>query len=133
MSSYPFVVHEREVPVEREDESGVTWQTLTSSDRTPTRELTSGLCRMTPGAELSLHRHPALEIYYFLEGTGIVWLGDVRHDVEPGVTVSIPADYPHGVRNTGPGILKFFYVFPTDSYTEIVYTAVDGPAPVAPT
>ena len=133
MSSHPFVVHERMVPVEREDDSGVTWQTLTSSDRTPTRELTSGLCRMAPGAELALHRHPALEIYHFLEGTGVVWLGDARHDVEPGVTVSIPADYPHGVLNTGADVLKFFYVFPTDSYSEIVYTAVDGASGAAAT
>ncbi len=133
MSSYPFVIHERAVPIEREDESGVTWQTLTSADRTPTRELTSGVCRMAPGAELALHRHPALEIYYFLEGTGVVWLGDVRHDVEPGVTVSIPADYPHGVLNTGAGVLKFFYVFPTDSYSEIVYTAVDRASGTAAT
>ena len=65
MSAQSYVVEETSVPVEREDDSGVSWRTLTSADRTPTRELTSGVCEIEPGGELVLHRHPVLELYYF--------------------------------------------------------------------
>jgi quercetin dioxygenase-like cupin family protein len=129
LSIQAYVVEETSVPVEREDDSGVSWRTLTSADRTPTRELTSGVCEIEPGGELVLHRHPVLELYYFLEGAGIVRLDDVERAVEPGVTVSIPADLPHGIRNTGMSVLKLFYVFPADSFSQIVYTNVDRRVP----
>ena len=122
MSAQAYVVDEASVPVESEDDSGVSWRTLTSSDRTPTRELTSGVCEITPGGVLALHRHPTLELYYFLEGTGVVQLGDAERPVAPGVTVSIPADLPHALRNTGDTVLRLFYVFPADSFSQIVYT-----------
>jgi quercetin dioxygenase-like cupin family protein len=57
-----------------------------------------------------------------------VTLGDGRHPVHPGVTISIPADAPHGVRNSGSGTLKFFYVFPVDSFSEVEYTMLEEPA-----
>jgi quercetin dioxygenase-like cupin family protein len=129
LSAQSYVVEETSVPVEREDDSGVSWRTLTSADRTPTRELTSGVCEIEPGGELVLHRHPVLELYYFLEGTGVVRLDDVERAVKAGVTVSIPADLPHGIRNTGTSVLKLFYVFPTDSFSQIVYTNVDRRLP----
>jgi quercetin dioxygenase-like cupin family protein len=124
MSMEAFVVEEANVPVEREDDSGVSWRTLTSADRTPTRQLTSGVCEIAPGGALALHRHPTLELYYFLEGTGIVRLDDAEHAARPGVTVSIPADLPHGIRNTGKSVLRLFYVFPADSFSQIIYSDV---------
>lgn len=125
MTGEAYVVQERTVPVEIEEGSGVSWRTLTSADRTPTRQLTSGVCDIAPGGALGLHRHPTLELYYFLEGSGIVWLGDKQQQVAPGVTISIPADLPHGIDNTGDSVLRLFYVFPADSFSEIVYTDVD--------
>jgi len=122
-----FVVEESTVAVEREEHTGVSWRTLTSADRTPTRGVTSGVCEIAPGGVLGFHRHPTLELYYFLEGTALLWLNDAEHAVRPGLTVSIPADVPHGIRNTGTSVLKFFYVFPADSYTDIVYTDVERP------
>ena len=120
-----YVVDEARGAVEREDAPGVSWRTLTSADRTPTRELTSGVCEIEPGGMLALHRHPTLELYYFLEGTGLVWLGDREQVVGPGVAVSIPADLPHGIHNTGASRLRLFYVFPADSFDQIVYTDVE--------
>ena len=65
----------------------MTWRTLTSADRTPTRALTTGVCEIAPGGELLLHRHAPLELYYFLEGTGVVTLGATERAVKPGSTV----------------------------------------------
>jgi len=122
MSRAPFVVEEGAVEVESGEDRGVIWRTLTSADRTPTSELTSGVCEIAPGCELALHRHPPLELYYFLEGTGVVTLGASDHAVRAGTTISIPGDTPHRIRNTGTATLKLFYVFPTASFTEVEYT-----------
>jgi quercetin dioxygenase-like cupin family protein len=118
----PYVTEERETPLESGDDVGVTWRTLTSADRTPTRILTSGVCEIEPGGSLDLHRHPPLELYYFLEGSGVVTLGDREQRVSPGTTISIPGDVPHAIRNDGTATLKLFYVFPVDSFSDVVYT-----------
>ena len=131
MTAEAYVGEELSVPVECEDDTGVSWRTLTSADRTPTRQLTSGVCEIAPGGALGLHRHPTLELYYFLEGSGIVWLGTKEQRVAPGITISIPADLPHGIHNTGDSVLRLFYVFPADSFSEIVYTDVEPASPPA--
>jgi quercetin dioxygenase-like cupin family protein len=117
-----YVTEEKAVPLESGEDVGVTWRTLTSSDRTPTSTLTSGVCEIAPGGVLDLHRHPPLELYYFLEGTGVVRIGDREQRVVPGTTISIPGNVPHGIRNDGPGLLKLFYVFPVDSFGDVEYT-----------
>jgi quercetin dioxygenase-like cupin family protein len=124
----PFLIEESDVAVElgtAEDGAGLSWRTLISADRTPTRELSGGVCEILPGGALVLHRHPTLELYYFLEGEGVVRLGDQERKVRPGTTVSIPADAPHGIRNTGDSTLKLFYVFPVDSFDTVEYTMLE--------
>ena len=125
MATKPMAIEERSVEVESGDDRGVTWRTLTSADRTPTTQLTSGVCEIAPGGELALHRHPPLELYYFLEGTGIVTLDRDDHVVRPGSTVYIPGGTPHRIRNNGTTLLKLFYVFPVDSFGEVEYTMLD--------
>jgi quercetin dioxygenase-like cupin family protein len=125
MLPHPYLVEESAVPVESGEDVGVTWRTLTSADRTPTAQLTTGVCEIAPGGELALHRHPTLELYYFLEGSGLVRLGGAERSVRPGITVSIPADLPHGIRNTGTLPLRLFYVFPVDSFSEVRYTNLE--------
>lgn len=122
MGSEPVIVEEHAVAIEAGDDRGVTWRTLTSADRTATRQLTSGVCEIAPGGELALHRHPPLELYYFLEGTGVVTLGAEDHRVQPGSTVYIPGGTAHRIRNDGASPLKLFYVFPVDSFGEVEYT-----------
>jgi len=122
MPMQAYLVHEALVPVESGEDAGVTWRTLTSSDRTPTRQLTSGVCEIEPGGMLGLHRHPPLELYHFLAGEGVVTLGAEERRVGPGDTISIPGDLPHAIRNDGKTLLKLFYVFPVDSFPEVEYT-----------
>jgi quercetin dioxygenase-like cupin family protein len=125
MLPQPVVVEEGKVEVERGEERGVTWRTLTSADRTRTWGLTTGVCEIEPGGELGLHTHPPLEVYYFLEGTGVVTLGSQDHAVRPGSTVYIPGGLPHRIYNDGTTRLKLFYVFPVDSYSTVEYTMLD--------
>jgi mannose-6-phosphate isomerase-like protein (cupin superfamily) len=88
------------------------------------RRLPAASVRSRPGGALVLHRHPVLEVYYFLEGSGLVTLDGTERSVQLGVTVSIPADVPHAIRNTGAGPLKLFYAFPVDSFSEVLYTTL---------
>jgi quercetin dioxygenase-like cupin family protein len=125
MGSLPVVIEEESVEIESGDDRGVTWRTLTSADRIPTRELTSGVCEIAPGGELALHCHPPLELYYFLEGTGVVTLGRDDYAVQPGSTIYIPGGTPHRIHNNGSTLLKLFYVFPVDSFSEVEYTMLD--------
>lgn len=126
MPSVSYAVEELDVPLEVGDDVGCRWRTLVSGDRTPTEQLTGGVCEIDPGCGLQLHRHPVLELYYFLEGTGVVMLEGRERPVSAGTTISIPADAPHGIRNTGQGLLKLFYVFPVNSFDEVVYTMLDA-------
>ena len=128
MEPQPVVIEERSVAIESDEVRGVTWRTLTSADRTATQQLTSGVCEIEAGCELTLHRHPPPELYYFLEGMGVVTLGSADHPVGAGSTIYIPGGMPHRIRNTGSATLKLFYVFPVDSYSEVEYTMLDPPA-----
>jgi quercetin dioxygenase-like cupin family protein len=97
------------------------WRTLFSADTTPTNGLTAGVGEVEPEGWLGLHRHTPAEIYYILEGRGIVTLEGREIEVTAGAAVFIPGDAEHGIRNTGDGLLRFVYVFPADSFSEIEY------------
>jgi hypothetical protein len=91
-----IVVHESDSPLEGWDDpvrGTVTWRTLLSGDRTPTKGLTVGVAE--------------------IEG--------VDHPIRAGTTVFVPGNTLHGARNTGPEVLRVLYVFATDSFSDVVY------------
>ena len=55
----------------------------------------------------------------------MVQLGTGEQPISAGTTISIPADTPHRIRNTGTTLLRLFKVFPVDSFAEVVYTTID--------
>ena len=99
----------------------VGWRTLFSAERTPTEALTAGVAELQAGGWLGLHRHSPPEIYYILEGTGVVTLEGEEHAVEAGAAVFIPGDAEHGIRNTGGTPLRFLYAFPVDAFGAVTY------------
>lgn len=57
---------------------------------------------VTPGETTLLHKHfETEEIYFFLQGEGVMFLGEQRFAVAEGDTVCIPPGTPHSVENTG--------------------------------
>jgi mannose-6-phosphate isomerase-like protein (cupin superfamily) len=63
---------------------------------------------LPPGSATTPHYHPTTEeIYYILEGTGSMRIGDETRDVGPGDAIAIPPGAIHQITNTGPGTLKF--------------------------
>ena len=123
--SAPFVTHDAGAAsdgwAEPEGRGVVGWQTLVSGDATPTEALTAGIAIFEPGGFLALHRHEPAELYFILGGTGIVTLDGVDHLVKPGDCVFIPPMAEHGVRNLDLGVLRFLYVFPTNSFADVTY------------
>lgn len=120
----PLVRHSAEIEVETWDDpvrGKVSFRVLFSQDRTPTAALYTGLTELRPDGWLGLHRHSATEVYHLVEGNGVVVLDGVEHPVAAGSAVFIPGDAEHGIRNTGEGMLRFVYAFPTDSFDDVQY------------
>jgi mannose-6-phosphate isomerase-like protein (cupin superfamily) len=64
--------------------------------------------RLPPGGRTTPHYHPQTEeIYYILEGTARMTIGEETSDVGPGDAIAIPPGEVHTITNTGDVTLKF--------------------------
>ncbi|RFC67530.1 MULTISPECIES: cupin domain-containing protein [Mesorhizobium] len=105
----------------------VSWYTLVSGDITPTSALSCGIAEFEPRKGiLKPHRHDPAELYHILEGQGILTLEGQERTVTAGDTVFIPGNAEHGIRNEGDAVLRLFYVFPQDRFSDVVYRFPDA-------
>lgn len=64
--------------------------------------------RLPPGGQTTPHYHVRTEeIYYILEGSGRMQIGQESRPVGPGDAIAIPPGAVHTIRNTGGGPLRF--------------------------
>ncbi len=70
---------------------------------------------------LEPHRHRQAEIYFVLEGAGSLTVDGVESTITAGSAAFIPGNAEHSVINHSANLLRIFYVFPTDSFAEVVY------------
>ena len=64
--------------------------------------------RLAPGITTAAHHHPRTEeIYFILEGTGRMHLGEAFREIGPGDAVAIPPGTMHWIANTGNETLRF--------------------------
>jgi mannose-6-phosphate isomerase-like protein (cupin superfamily) len=64
--------------------------------------------RLPPGGSTTPHRHiETEEIYYVLEGRGLMRVGEEAAELGPGDAVAIPPGQSHTITNTGAETLKF--------------------------
>ena len=64
--------------------------------------------RLPPGASTTPHHHVRTEeIYYILEGCGVMRIGPDTRSVSPGDAIAIPPGHVHQIENTGDVVLKF--------------------------
>ncbi|KAK5796646.1 hypothetical protein VI817_005931 [Penicillium citrinum] len=100
----------------------ITWHTLISSPKTHTTDLSAGIASCPPKTgHLCAHRHKQAEIYHILQGEGEITIDGVVSKVVAGSTVFIPSDAEHGIVNVGLDELRWFYVFPTGSFGDVLY------------
>lgn len=66
---------------------------------------------LPPGCAVTPHHHRQLEeVYYILEGHGVMTVGDSEQEVRAGDAVYIPRDHRHTLSNTGTEAMKILLV-----------------------
>ena len=66
---------------------------------------------LPPGATVPPHHHEVLEeIYYIVEGSGLMTVGDEQHEVGAGDAVYIPRQHRHTLTNTGSTPMRILLV-----------------------
>ncbi|KAB8075130.1 RmlC-like cupin [Aspergillus leporis] len=85
----------------------VSWRTLFTRPKTLTSDLSAGIavCHRKSGY-LCSHHHAQAEIYYVLEGRGVVTIDGVHYNVKKESVVFIPGDVEHSVTNNEDDELK---------------------------
>jgi mannose-6-phosphate isomerase-like protein (cupin superfamily) len=63
-----------------------------------------------PGQKTRPHRLKSAEVYYVLEGRGLMHIDGERAEVEPGQAVYIPPRAVQFIENTGPNDLAFLCI-----------------------
>jgi mannose-6-phosphate isomerase-like protein (cupin superfamily) len=72
------------------------------------RNQTLAEARLPSGAATTPHQHVETEeIYYILEGRGLMRVGQQTATIGPGDAVAIPPGASHQITNTGAGMLRF--------------------------
>jgi mannose-6-phosphate isomerase-like protein (cupin superfamily) len=66
---------------------------------------------LPPGCAVTPHHHRALEeIYYIVEGRGVMTVGEERREVSAGDAIFIPLKHRHTLENTGTVPIKLILV-----------------------
>ena len=100
---------------------GVKWKFLIDSDFNDSSGLSLGFAEIAPGGELTLHYHSPAEIYVVTDGSGILNKSGKHEEIKKGDVVYIAGNEKHGLKNNGKEMLKFYWIFPTDRFSEVEY------------
>ena len=100
---------------------GVRWKFLIDADFTESSGLSLGFAEIAPGGELVLHYHSPSEIYVVTDGTGILNKSGKPEKIKKGDVVFIGKDEKHALKNEENETFKFYWIFPTDRFSEVEY------------
>lgn len=71
-----------------------------------------GLSVLEPdGGQVPWHNHPQEEVYFILEGTGEMCVGEERQILQAGQAVKIPPHAYHQITNVGQDPLRMLYCY----------------------
>ena len=107
------------------------WKVIYPETGFDVKTLVMGVVEVEPGSHTPLHRHNCEEVYFILQGRGIVEVGGDRFEVSQGDAVYIRENVPHRIFNVGSEKLVYIAVagvmlvpllprWPTDSPYEIL-------------
>ena len=100
---------------------GVRWKFLIDADFMESSGLSLGFAEIAPGGELTLHYHSPDEIYVITNGTGILNKSGEEEEIKKGDVVFIASKAKHALKNEGKEPLGFYWIFPTDRFSEVEY------------
>ena len=100
---------------------GVRWKFLVDADFDGSSGLSLGFAEIVPGGDLTLHYHSPAEIYVVTNGKGILNKSGKLETIKKGDVVYIAGNIEHALKNNGKETLKFYWIFPTDRFSEVEY------------
>jgi len=100
---------------------GVRWKFLIDADFTGSSGLSLGFAEIEPGGDLTLHYHSPNEIYIVTDGTGVLNKSGELEEIKKGDVVYIGGNEKHALKNEGKETLKFYWIFPTDRFSDVKY------------
>ena len=83
--------------------------------------LSLGFAEIAPGGDLTLHYHSPDEIYVVTNGEGILNKSGDLEKIKKGDVVYIGGNEKHALKNNGKETLEFYWIFPTDRFSEVEY------------
>lgn len=90
---------------------GALSKALVDAANSGSRRLDFRISRYAPNAYVQEHAHKVQEqVYYVVEGEGVLTVGKKRHVMRPHDYVYLPPGVPHSFTNTGLRELVFFVV-----------------------
>jgi len=100
---------------------GVRWKFLIDKDFNGSTGLSLGYAEIAPGGDLTLHYHSPDEIYVITNGEGILNKSGDLEKIKKGDVVYIGKNEKHALKNNGKKTLEFYWIFPTDRFSEVEY------------
>ena len=100
---------------------GVRWKFLIDKDFDGSSGLSLGFAEIAPGGDLTLHYHSPDEIYVITNGEGILNKSGDLEKIKKGDVVYIGGNEKHALKNNGKETLEFYWIFPTDRFSEVKY------------
>jgi oxalate decarboxylase/phosphoglucose isomerase-like protein (cupin superfamily) len=100
---------------------GVRWKFLIDADFMCSSGLSLGFAEIAPGGDLTLHYHSPAEIYVVTSGKGMLNKSGELEEIKKGDIVYISENAKHALKNIGTKTLEFYWIFPTDSFSEVEY------------
>ena len=100
---------------------GVRWKFLIDKDFNGSTGLSLGYAEIAPGGDLTLHYHSPDEIYVITNGEGILNKSGDLEKIKKGDVVYIGGNEKHALKNDGKETLEFYWIFPTDRFSEVEY------------
>mgnify|MGYP001187058815 FL=1 len=100
---------------------GVRWKFLIDADYTNSSGLSLGFAEIASGGDLTLHYHSPAEIYVITNGKGILNKSGKLEEIKKGDIVYIAGNEKHALKNNGNKTLEFYWIFPTDRFSEVKY------------
>jgi mannose-6-phosphate isomerase-like protein (cupin superfamily) len=87
---------------------GITSYLLASPRTTGAEHITTTLAMIQQGGEQRIHSHRPEQVYFILEGRGLMTVGTETQRVGPGDCVFIPSGQHHGLKNDSEVTLRYF-------------------------
>ncbi len=87
---------------------GIVSYLLVSARTSNSRQLTTTVVELAPSGEQRGHSHAPEQVYFILEGSGVMTVGNDEQEVHVGDCVLIPSGAEHGIRNSCTSTLRYF-------------------------